>query len=180
MKNKSGKITRQEDGFKVVFERTLDHNIQKVWDAITNPEKLKFWFTDIVMDFRKGGKLTIFNRDEDGSSTNGKILKIEQPTRFEYMWEDDLAVWELFPLAENKCKLTLTYGKVHQDIAANTTSGWHVLLDRLEMALGGSRKKYPFGTEENDPEILELEEFYAGQISGFIELIAGTVKPSKK
>ena len=83
MENEPGKITRQEDGFKVVFERILDHDIDKVWEAITSPGMLKYWFTDIEMDFRPGGEMTFTNRDEEKSATHGEIISIDRPNRFE-------------------------------------------------------------------------------------------------
>ena len=172
MKNQPGKITRQEDGFKVVFERILDHNILTVWEVITNPEKLKFWFTDFEIDFRTGGKIKIINRDQDRTATYGEIVKIDRPNRFEYTWEGDLAVWELFPLGENKCKLRLTYGKIDQNYVDRTPVGWHILLNRLEKMLGGSREILPFGEEEgNSPEFQRVKKEYDQIIySSFPEL----------
>ena len=59
MTSKSGKLTNKAGEYEVRFERTLPHSAETVWDAITNPEKLKLWFTDIDMDFKPGGGMTI-------------------------------------------------------------------------------------------------------------------------
>ena len=39
MKKQTGKVTKEADGFKVRFERLLNHDINTVWKAITQPEK---------------------------------------------------------------------------------------------------------------------------------------------
>jgi uncharacterized protein YndB with AHSA1/START domain len=55
--NTKGKVTREADGFKVVFERVLNHTVEKVWDATSNPDKLKVWWigqSSYVIYFGKG------------------------------------------------------------------------------------------------------------------------------
>jgi uncharacterized protein YndB with AHSA1/START domain len=160
MKNALGRVTKESDGYKVVFERSLNHNIQTVWDAITNPEKLKIWFTDFEMEFRKGGKLKILFRDTDKTVTHGEIISIDPPTKFVWTWEGELAVWELQSEGKNKCKLKLTYSKLADRYAVGAPAGFHSLLDQLYVVLEGRTDPFPFGTEENAPEQIELREQY--------------------
>lgn len=160
MSNNQGKITKKSDGFQVKFERVLNYHIATVWDAITNPEKLKMWFTDFEMVLEEGADITIKFRDEAGTVTSGQIIKVDPPHRFEYTWEGELAVWELEPIGENQCRLILTYSKLSSEYAINAPAGFHTLLDRLEDMLGGKGKFHPFGTEENNPEHLKIQEEY--------------------
>jgi uncharacterized protein YndB with AHSA1/START domain len=51
---KLGKFLKESEGYKIEFERILPYDILTVWDAITNPEKLKWWFTDIEMELQVG------------------------------------------------------------------------------------------------------------------------------
>src|SRR5688572_1018768 len=111
MKNLAN-VTKEQDGFKVRFERSLPFPIETVWSALTNPEKLARWFTDVEMDFVEGGKMLIRFRDEGKTESFGKIVRIEQPYVFEYLWEEELATWELFSEGDNTCKLVLTYSKL--------------------------------------------------------------------
>jgi uncharacterized protein YndB with AHSA1/START domain len=157
---RKGVVTREAEGFKVVFERTLSHDIQTVWDAITNPEKLKIWFTDFEMDFKEGGDMKIKFRDADKTVTSGKIISIDPPNKFVWMWETELAVWELTSEGKGKCKLVLTYSKMDDKYAVGASGGFHTILDRLELALNGKKESYQFGTEENDPQQIELREIY--------------------
>lgn len=169
MENKSGThplgiVTREAEGFQVVFERHLSHPAQTVWEAITDPEQLKIWFTDFEMDFREGGKVTIFFRDKDRSVTHGEIVKIDPPRCFAWTWEGELGVWEIEPTSPNSCRLRLTYSKMADQYAVGAAGGFHSLLDRLEWALDGKTETYPFGTEEHDPEQALLRESYGNLV----------------
>jgi uncharacterized protein YndB with AHSA1/START domain len=181
MSNQLGKVTRDTDGFQVTFTRVLDYDIEIVWKAITDPQKLRLWFTDFEMDFRTGGKITIRFRDEEESESYGEIVAIDPPHKFAFTWEGELvaidpphkfaftwegelAVWELFSEGKGKCRLVLTYSKLSDESAVSAPAGFHTLLDRLENMLKGSTKTYPFGTEENDPQHLEMKSRYASEV----------------
>lgn len=154
MNTKKGVVTNEPDGYKVAFKRVLNHPIENVWKAITDPQELKYWFTDIEMDFKPGGKMIIRFRDEAKTASNGEVVKIAAPHRFEWTWEGELAVFELKKIDNNKTELTFTYSKMAKDYAVNAPAGFHLLMDRLEDRLNGSETIYPFGTESNEPEIL--------------------------
>jgi uncharacterized protein YndB with AHSA1/START domain len=160
MKAALGKVTREADGFQVRFEREFRHSIDKVWQAITDPEKLKYWFTDIDLELKAGGKMTVYFRDKDKSSSQGKIIAVEKPHRFVWTWEHEQAVWELFSEGANRCRVILTYSKLEENFAEKAPAGFHLLLDRLADALEGSQKIHPFGTEEGMPEFRPIQEMY--------------------
>lgn len=148
--DKPGKIMKKKDGFEVTFERTLDHNIKVVWEAVTDPAKLAEWFTDIEMDFVPGGKMIIRFRDENKTASIGQVVRIEKPHVFEFTWEDELASFELFSVNNSTCKLLFTYSKLAENYAISVPAGWHVLLDQLEELLNGEKGYYPFGGEERE------------------------------
>src|SRR5690606_37503881 len=156
-----GKLAKEKDGYQVVCERVFNHPIEKVWNAITNPEELKFWFTDIKLDFRPGGAITFQFRDEEKTASYGEIVAIEPPNRFAWTWEGELAVWELAALYEHTTRLVFTYSKLTADYAVNAHAGFHDLLDLLEERLDGSEKMSPFGAEDYGPEQFKTPVRYA-------------------
>jgi len=160
MNRPPGKLTKEQDGYKVVFERILNHSIERVWYAITNPEKLKIWFTDFEMKPEGGSPIRIIFRDAAKTVTTGEILEMIPPHKFVWTWEGELAKWELFDQGNDTCRLVLSYSKLSDQYAVGAASGFHTILDRLELMLGGEKRSYPFGTEENDPVQLELKEAY--------------------
>jgi Uncharacterized conserved protein len=164
MKNPLGKIAKEKDGYKVVFERVFNHPIEKVWNAITNPDELKFWFTDVALDFRPGGTITFQFRDRDRTKSYGEVIAIEPPNRFVWTWEGELAVWELTARDEHTTLLVFTYSRLTADYAIGASGGFHSLVDRLEDRLNGSDATYPFGTEEHDPEHVAMRVHYAAAV----------------
>ena len=162
--NSLGKVSKENDGYKVVFNRSLNHPIQKVWEAITQPAQLKYWFTDIEMDFKPGGKISIQFKDKGKTMSYGEIVSIEAPKRFVWTWEGELAIWELKKLSENSTQLTLSYSKLLAEYGINAPAGFHILLDRLETRLEGSNKTYAYGSEEKDPEQTKLQVHYATNV----------------
>jgi len=164
MKNGLAKVSREADGFRLVIEREFNHDIETVWNAITNPEKLKIWFTRFEMDFRPGGKMTIWFQDKLKTATYGEIVTIEPPHKFVYTWEGELAVWELKENGKNKCRLTLTYSKLSEQYALSAPAGFHAIIDQLEQVLDGRTEAFAFGTEEIPDEHLRLQQMYAPEI----------------
>lgn len=158
-----GKVSKTADGYQVRFERHFHHPIEKVWQAITDPEKMKYWFTDIDMDYREGGKMTVHFRNEAKDISHGKILKIDEPHFFSWSWENELAEWEL--TAEgNTTHVVLTYSRIERKFATKAPAGVHTLLERLEGALDGKTILYAFGTEESDPEMVRFMAFYFNEV----------------
>jgi uncharacterized protein YndB with AHSA1/START domain len=121
-----------------------------VWEAITQPEKLAVWFTDIEMDFAPGGKIKIWFRDENKTASSGKILRIEPFRLFEYLREEELATWEVIPQGKTLCLLRLTYSKLPDNYAIRVATGWHLLIDQLEKALNGVADFPAFGGPETE------------------------------
>jgi uncharacterized protein YndB with AHSA1/START domain len=148
--SKLGEISKKVDGLEVKFDRIYNFSRAEVWDAITNPEKLAIWFTDIEMDFVEGGKIMIRFRDANKTESFGKIIRIKKPEVFEFSWEDELATWELFEVGKSKCRLVLTYSKLAENYAFSVPAGWHILLDQLGKLLNGNEERHPFGGEETN------------------------------
>ena len=149
---KLGILKKQADGYQVTLERTFNHDIKAVWDAITNPEKMRKWFTDVNMDFKEGGKITFIFQDEAQSKSYGKILTIQPPNLFEFLWEsEDMpaehARWELFDEG-SATRLVLTYSRVSEDYAPSVAAGWHDTVEYLAEMLDGRTDFPDFGGSE--------------------------------
>jgi uncharacterized protein YndB with AHSA1/START domain len=56
-----------------VFRRVYDADIEDVWDACTNPERLRRWYAPVEGDLRLGGAFT------QGDFGNGVIVACESP-----------------------------------------------------------------------------------------------------
>ena len=161
MTSKSGKLTNKAGEYEVRFERTLPHSAEAVWDAITNPEKLKLWFTDIDMDFKPGGRMMIHFHDAARTKSPGKINVIEPGKVFEFDWEGEIVRWELYPEGEKSCKLVLSHRKITPAYVVSASAGFHSLFDRLELMLDGNKRTYKFGSVQDDPADQALRKKYS-------------------
>jgi uncharacterized protein YndB with AHSA1/START domain len=160
-----GNVSKKADGLMVEFERMLSHPIEKVWEAITDPAILRIWLTEIEMDFKPGGKMKLYFQDANKTLTYGQIVTIEKPTKFEWLWEDEFASWQLEAISDQQTKLRFTYSRLAEKYAFEAPAGWHVVLDQLETVLNGRTEPFPFGVEGPTPEALALQEIYKKQVT---------------
>lgn len=68
------------DGHAVRLERTYDAPIDDVWDALTNPERIRRWFLPIHGDLHVGGHYQL-----EGQA-GGDVLACDPPHRFRVTW----------------------------------------------------------------------------------------------
>src|SRR5439155_2460283 len=83
----AGSVSIEGDHATLHFERTLQHPIEKVWDALTDPEQLRGWFmTEAVLEGRVGGTVDMVSGPSKFHWT-GKVLAWEPPHKLEYEWK---------------------------------------------------------------------------------------------
>ncbi len=58
-----------------VFQRGYDAPIDDVWDACTNPDRLRRWYVPVSGEFRLGGRI------EQAMMGSGEIVRCEPPHR---------------------------------------------------------------------------------------------------
>ena len=68
------------DGPSVVLRRSYDAPIEDVWDACSDPDRLKRWFLPVSGDLRLGGRFQI-----EGNA-GGEILRCEPPRLLAVSW----------------------------------------------------------------------------------------------
>lgn len=65
----------------VIAQRTYDADIDEVWDAITNAERIPRWLMPISGELKLGGRYQL-----EGNA-GGEILRCEEPTALAVTWE---------------------------------------------------------------------------------------------
>jgi Activator of Hsp90 ATPase homolog 1-like protein len=89
-----GSYATIEDTPTLIFERRLSHPVDRVWQAITDPDVLVHWFPSAVdVDLRVGGAMK-FTFDQavlpDGSdSMPGEVTELDPPSVFAFEWGED-------------------------------------------------------------------------------------------
>lgn len=132
----------------VRFQRSYNHPVQRLWTAITDPDELPHWFpSKVAMKPEVGGTIEFSG---DGPPSSGTILVYEPPTRLAYSWGENELRFELEPLGEHSCRLTLIEVLSAKNIAARDAAGWTVCLAELDKHVAGDPAAGPHsGTAES-------------------------------
>lgn len=153
---------------EVRFERRVEHSRAAVWQAITEVQRLREWFADVLdydeLRFRPalGAELVFVPKHayaEIGTST-GQVTRIEEPRLLEYTWDTETLRWELAADGKSGCCLTFTNIFDDRDFAAAMAAGWHTGLQRLEGFLGG-RAPHQRAPEHDEAAWRQLQTTYA-------------------
>ena len=83
-----GIVERAPDGSTTVrFDRRLRHPVERVWEALTDPDELRSWWGDTKLELVEGGlfQLRWRNTDENGhvATLDGTITTIDPPRLLE-------------------------------------------------------------------------------------------------
>jgi uncharacterized protein YndB with AHSA1/START domain len=110
-----GAVTRevgrgQRDGADtrvVRASRELDTEVEDLWEAVTDPDRLPRWFLPVTGDLRVGGRFQI-----EGNA-GGEVLECDPPVHLAVTWEFDGKVsWldvHLTAVGEGRARLELTH-----------------------------------------------------------------------
>lgn len=91
----------EDDGIGVLLRRSYGTPIEDVWDALTNPERVKRWLLPVSGDLHVGGAYQL----EGGAG--GEILQCEPPRFLQVTWGGPTSLVELKLAADGDGDTTL-------------------------------------------------------------------------
>ena len=131
-----GEVTMTGDTLQVVFRRHFRASVERVWAAITTPERIADWFAPAEIDLRVGGMLLL---DAIGRRMEMRIAVCDPPRSLALIWNigghDSVVRFDLVPESDG-CRLTLTHLGVPR-VGAGVRAGWHAHLEAIPGALEG-------------------------------------------
>lgn len=144
----NGAIRKTAEGYEIFFVRRLKKPIEKVWAAVTVPERIADWFTGMRFDPapQLGAEVSLSFPDDDPpyEMTGGEVIAFEPPQLFAWTWPMDdrpalVVRFELAPDGGDGCVLTFSESRAGaKDIELTWgAAGWQVFLDGLEGATEG-------------------------------------------
>jgi len=146
-----GTIEEIDGRYVLRFERRLNHPVERVWDALTQPEQIPKWWGEgeVHLELVEGGpyrvrttgppelvEAIIAEAGEVALVSEDTVLRVDPPYLFEHTFGSDpgsIARWELHPDGEGT-RLTLTHTEppgFENVNAPRDLAGWHTVLDRL-------------------------------------------------
>jgi len=135
-----GEIRQTDDGYDLVFERRLAQPMEKVWAALTVPERISEWLmTRTEVELRVGGRFALDWIDDEHAMV-GEIVELDPPRLIAWTWPHEehphsVVRWELAPDAGG-CRLTLTQTKMRKPHVLDVAAGWHAYLECLPGGVG--------------------------------------------
>ena len=113
------------------FERRLEHSIERVWRAVTEPDELRQWFVSEVPWTPAAGEVF-----EAGGET-GRITALVPPHLIAWTWGVERYSFELAPQGDG-CRLVFTH-VFDPDLGPDWqhAAGWETYLNRLDAHLAG-------------------------------------------
>jgi uncharacterized protein YndB with AHSA1/START domain len=175
-----GTVEKIDGRYVLRFERRFQHPVERVWDALTRPERIPEWWGegDVELDLVDGGRFLIRTTGppelveaiiaEAGDValvSHDTVLRVDPPFLFEHTFGSDpgsIARWELQRDGDG-CRLTLTHTEPPGFDIANgprDLGGWHTVLDRLGAVLDG--KSIPWEKEHWE----EHRDRYTAKLGG--------------
>jgi uncharacterized protein YndB with AHSA1/START domain len=138
-----GEIRPTGDSYELVFERRLKRPVEKVWAALTVPERIADWLAKAEIDLRVGGRIALHWETHDYRMA-GVITELDPPRLIAWTWPspehpDSVVRWELEPDGpdgQDGCRLTLTQSHLRRPVLLNVAAGWHTHMEGLAAADG--------------------------------------------
>lgn len=127
-----GIVTEDGERRHVHFERRYAAPIERVWDALTSPQRLARWLTPTMVDPGVGGRIEHDFGDE--GVCGGDILQWQPPYLLEYQWHfpgegESVVRFSLEADGPDATRLTLDHRRLDRAQAPGYGAGWHAHLD---------------------------------------------------
>ncbi len=149
------------DDLAVRLERRYPSDVEEVWDALTDPERIARWFLPVSGDLRVGGRFAT-----EGNA-DGEIRVCDRPSRLVLTWggPDSVVTLQLTPDGTDATVLALEHTVPSAFVpdgsgALYVGPGWDGALLGLGLYLSGNAVGDPVEAA-NSPMVLE---FNAGSI----------------
>jgi uncharacterized protein YndB with AHSA1/START domain len=113
------------------FERRLNHSVERVWRAVSEPQELARWFVAEAPWTPEAGE------EFEAGGDRGRVIAVEPPRLLAWIWGVESYSFELTPGGDG-CLLVFTHvfnpelGPGWQHAA-----GWETYFMRLDAHLGG-------------------------------------------
>jgi uncharacterized protein YndB with AHSA1/START domain len=147
-----GRVIARGDGlYDIVLERRLKKSVEKVWAAITIPERIACWFAEVELEPRVGGRYKLYFLQND-YGVDGEITAFEPLRLLAHTWPTaqdrpaSIVRYELEPDGEG-CRLTLTQAGLDK-ASLVALPGWHAFLEALPGAAEGVHTEWTWDREK--------------------------------
>ena len=135
----------------IIKEVIVDAPVSKVWQAITEKERMKLWYFDIAEFEPEAGfefQFVAENEEKKKFVHLCKITEVVDQKKLSYSWQYEgidvitHVTFELFPEGDSKTKVRLTHAGVDKFPANLTDYAKQNFIDGWNQIIGTSLKNY--------------------------------------
>jgi uncharacterized protein YndB with AHSA1/START domain len=162
--SREGTAEFHADNAIVAFERRLDHPVERVWAAITEPDEIEAWWGRASVDLRAGGTMRIEWLNADDIVMPATITQLDPPNLLEIEGEPHGTLrFELAPDGDGTLLTFVARSQIPTEFRSKVLAGWHYHLDELERFLAdGTRVDWPNWPQDRWQAI--HDEYYSGAL----------------
>jgi uncharacterized protein YndB with AHSA1/START domain len=129
---RDAQVRKDGEKWTLILARELRHSPEKVWQALTDPARLREWAPfDVDGSLATAGKTVKLTWTGTTQSFDTTVARADAPKVLEY---GDIR-WELEPLGDGT-RLTL-YHSIDRRFISWGAAGWHISLDVFDRLLAG-------------------------------------------
>lgn len=155
-----GTLTRVNDYVQGRLTRVFEHDQQKLWAMLTEPNRLAEWLAPGTIELKPGGAAKL-NFTDSGTVIDSTVTAFDAPRLIEYSWSSPGQLarpvrWETAPVAGGT-RLILTVSVPQSEDIARTCAGWEAHLMMLLAAIEGVPIKFPFERFKTTREAYKLK-----------------------
>ena len=132
------------------FERRLDHPVERVWRAVSEPDELERWFLARPAWKPEAGETF------EAMGQSGEITEAEPPHVLAWTWGDEEFRFELREDGDG-CLLAFTHVFADRSLGAQHAAGWDARFKMLDAHLAGGG----VSEDEAHAELWDVHEHYA-------------------
>lgn len=136
-----GQVLRDDEGVRLEFVRRYDDPIDRVWSALTEPDRVARWLGAWTGDPSSGSVDFVMTEDEGGTPQPVPIVACEPPTRLVVDLPSPDGTWRVSAVLHSEgsgTSMVFTQRLVEPYDATSIGPGWHYYLDRLDAVVTGS------------------------------------------
>jgi len=136
-----GTVTIRDGRQLMRFERDVPHPVERVWQALTDPELLDYWLADAKeLDLVEGGRLRFVCPGTGEEGAAGTVSTLRPMTELAYDTEFfGLLHWVLTPIPGGCHVVSTVWKALPEDKVPEMLANWHVHMDFFGDALDGKR-----------------------------------------
>jgi uncharacterized protein YndB with AHSA1/START domain len=155
------------DGSDVLrYWRRLDHPVERVWRALTEPEELVMWLGEAELEPREGGRFMLrWVNTPERHVARGTVSRFDQPRLLEFD-TDAHGVWRWELEADGDATsltFTATVPTAGRESRLSVLAGWQIHLDHLADALEGRAQDWPRWMDDQLPRWQAHRDAYAAR-----------------